>query len=270
LWGRTPFEEVAADIEGMEKRVNSAVAPWLDAEGLLDAFADYLVLRRQILAASQRMGFHSVLPRAFPLSWRDRLRPWHVVATPGGTTDEDGAVVFGRKLNVPPGLEAVIPSQITWGQLHSPPTPTQPDVFAPRARAAWLQMLELHGPRAYLMLNGRQHRRMLAPELERPVEEIRALGIPVRFHPRFEWPEARDRETRIREAVMLAEFSGRTGFVCDITGDQIEPEAAAVLTPWEFRRSPLLEQYRQGGNVFHEVQLITDWSDWVVRQDLLA
>jgi hypothetical protein len=109
---------------------------------------------------------------------------------------------------------------------------------------------------------------MVPPELERPLAEIEQMGIPVRFHPRFEWPEQRDQKTCVSEAVALANFTGRKSFVCDITGDEIEPSAAAVLTPWEFRRSALLPRFRQGG-IFNQIMLETDWSDWVVRRDLL-
>lgn len=269
LWGRTAFDEIAADIDAMEAKLDLAAAPWLAAEGLSDAFADFLALRRRLLSAAQTAGLASLLPRAFPNAWRDRLLPWHVEATPGGSgVDDDGRVVFGRDINVPSGLEGIVPSRVVWGRLYSASSTASGDGFGPSADAAWLQMLERHGPRALLMLNGRRHRRMVPPELERPIEEIERLGIPVRFHPRFEWPEQRDMKTRVGEAIVLAHFSGRESFGCDVTGEEIGPAAAAVLTPWEFRRSVLLPRFRQGG-ILHEIQLVTDWSDWVVRKDLL-
>jgi hypothetical protein len=269
LWGRTAFEEIAADIDAMEAKVDLEASPWLAAEGLSEVFADFLALRRQLLSAAQSAGLASLLPRAFPIAWRDRLLPWHVVATPGGSgVDDDGRVVFGANVNVPAGLERIVPARVVWGRLYSASSAASGTGFAPSADAAWLHMLERHGPRALLMLNGRRHRRMIPPELERPIAEIEQLNIPVRFHPRFEWPEQRDQKTRVVEAIVLADFSGRESFVCDITGDEIEPEAAAVLTPWEFRHSALLPRFRQGG-IFHEIQLVRDWSDWIVRKDLL-
>jgi len=271
LWGRTALEEISADIDAMESKVDLRAAPWLAHEGLSDAYFDFIALRRRVLAAAAQDGLASVLPRAFPTHWRDKLRPWHVVATPGGDAAADGVIVFGRKINVPAGYERIIPELVAWGKLYTSSASESGDVIAPRDRAAWLQMLERQGPRAQLMLNGRQHRRMLAPELERPIEETEALGIPVRFHPRFEWPEPRNQEAREHEAIALAEITGRTRFTCDITGEDIAPTAAAVLTPWEFRRSPLLERFRgDDGNIFKEFQLATDWSDWVVRHDLLV
>jgi hypothetical protein len=267
LWGRTAFEEIGADIDAMEAKVDLASAPWLSAEGLYEVFQDFIALRRRLLKAARKAGPASLLPRAFPLLWRDRLLPWHVVATPGGSfKEEDGRVVFGRKLNVPLGLEAVVPPGVTWGRLHVYGAGVAE--FAPQADAAWLQMLERHAPRALIMLNGRRHRRMVPPELERAINEIEQFGVQPRFHPRFEWPEQRDQRTCVAEAVALADFSGRASFVCDITGTEIEPGDAAVVTPWEFRRSGLVARFRESG-LIAEVRLITDWSDWVVQRNLL-
>jgi len=270
LWGRTAFEEISADIDAMDGKVDASSAHWMALEGLYDAYKDFVKLRRQVLAEARKLGPASVLPRAFPIVWRDRLLPWHVVATPGGNFEEDAApVVFGQNLNVPRGMEHLVPKSVTWGRLYSAPDSKEVDVFAPRNRAAWLQMLERHSPGALLMLNGRRHRRMVPPELERRVAEIEQMGIHVRFHPRFEWPEERDQRSRVEEAVALAALSGRKSFVCDITGDEIAPGDAAVLTPWEFRRSPLVPRFRKEAGFVAEVKLATDWSDWVVRRDLL-
>jgi hypothetical protein len=90
----------------------------------------------------------------------------------------------------------------------------------------------------------------------------------VRFHPLFEWPEQRDQRSRTGEAIALAAFSGRTSLTCDIMGDEIDPIEAATLTPWEFRRSPLLTRFKENG-IVADVKLVTDWSDWIVRRDLL-
>jgi hypothetical protein len=75
--------------------------------------------------------------------------------------------------------------------------------------------------------------------------------------------------TRTAEALELANFSDRKHFTCDVTGNEIEPDHAAVLTPWEFRCSSLLQPFRDGGGVAAEIMLAINWSDWVVRRDLL-
>jgi hypothetical protein len=266
LWGRTAFEEIAADIDTMEAKVDAAKNAWLNMwEGLYDAYKDFVKLRRRVLARAKTLGPASVLPRAFPILWRDRLKPWQVVATPGGDFEAEGApIVFGTKLSVPRGL----PESVAWARLHIAEDSDTDDVFAPRAREAWLQVLEHHAPGAFLMLNGRRHRRMVPFELEQRIAEIEGYEIPVRFHPLFEWPEQRDQRSRIGDTLALSEFSGRTSFTCDITGNEIKPNEAATLTPWEFRRSPLLPKFQEHG-IIAEFKLLTDWSDWIVRRDLL-
>ncbi len=269
LWGRTAFEEIAADIDLMEERVDLERTPWISHDGLFDAYTDFIALRRRMLAAAREIGPASLLPRAFPVHWLNQLRPWHVVATPAGSDVMDGfEVVFGRMLNLPEELKGHLLSQVNWGHIAIV-SDENTEAFTPRHREAWLQMLERHAPYAMLMLNGRRHRRMVPPELERPLDEIKELGIPVKFHPRFEWPETRDEQTRANEAISIAEFSGRKTFVCDITNDEIAAELAVVLTPWELRRSNLVDQVREAG-VIGEIMLASNWSDWIIRRDLAA
>jgi hypothetical protein len=267
LWGRTALEEIAADIDAMEEKVDLNAAPWLSMEGLHEVYVDFIALRRRLLKTARELGSVSLLPRAFPTVWRDQLRPWHVVAWPGGgRPDEEGRMFLGVKLDIRDELKRFFPETVglAWLNTADPPEP-----FAPQNDSAWLQMLERHGPRALLMLNGRQHRRMVANELERAVKEIEGLDVEIRFHPRFEWPERRDQETCVDEAKALAEYSGRNRFTCDITGDEISPVDAAVLTPWEFRRSGLKQRFQETAGPFGEIQLLFDWSDWVVRRDLI-
>ena len=269
VWGRSALEEIAADIDASEAKV-AAAASWINVEGLGDAFADFITLRRRLLAAVHEAGPASLLPRAFPELWLDRLLPWHVVATPAGDLEKEGApVVFGVRLNLPSGFDRVFSPNVAWARLRVAPPERAEAGFAPRDRAAWSQMLARHGPRALLMLNGRRHRRMVQPEVDHQVAEIEEMGIPVRFAPYWEWPEQRDGASRAAEAVELANFSGRSHFTCDITGENIEPTQAAVLTPWELRRSPLLQRFRDSAGDVAEVMLARDWSDWVVRRDLL-
>jgi hypothetical protein len=266
IWGRTALEEIAADIDASEARV--AKISWLP-ESLANVFADFIALRRRLLKATEEKGAASLLPRQFPILWLDHLQPWHVVATPGGDFSTEGApVCFGMKLNVPKGFEHIVPPQVTWGRLHESTSKAGESCFAVRDHAAWLEMLERNGPAAQLMLNGRRHRRMVPPELDRPVTDLKDLDIPVRFDPQFEWPAQRSSKSCVEEAIELAKFSGRKEYVCDITGERVSPENAAVLTGLEVRQSSLVERFRQSG-IIAEIQLITNWSDWIVRRDLV-
>ncbi len=265
LWGRTALEEIEFDIDAMEKRVDLKTAPWISEGGLYDVMVDFIALRRRLLQAARQRGSASLLPRAFATEWRDRLRPWHLIAWPGGRPTDDGRMILGVKPQIDDERKRLFPETVGLAWLHSN---DRPGPFAPQSDTAWLQMLTRHGPRALLMLNGRQHRRMVPIELERAVQEIRN-NMEVRFHPRFEWPEKRDQQTCVNEAIALAEFSGRSSFTCDITGEEISPTDAAVLTPWEFRRSGLKQRFLEASVPIGEILLLCNWSDWIVRRDLL-
>jgi hypothetical protein len=77
----------------------------------------------------------------------------------------------------------------------------------------------------------------------------------------------------LRAARGYAELTGADRFVCDITGDTIAVDEAQLLTAWEFRRSPLAKRFRDqlaGGPMDPELKLELDWSNWIVRADLLS
>jgi hypothetical protein len=245
LWGRTCVAEVEADIDGMAAAYEWMSKDWLVESGLDKVWLDFVSLRRKLLAEVKTSGPASLSPRSFPEQWLDRLCPWYVVANPGGETEEgEGAVVFGRKFEQPAGYEAFVPPSVAWGRLHEPQHHVA-NAISVENRAGWLEMLERFGPLALLMLNGRRHRLMIPPALERPIDEIASLGVPVRFDPDFEWPGNRDAATWTAEALELAHWSGRSSFHCDITGDEIPSSEAALLTPWEFRRSALLPRFHK-------------------------
>lgn len=114
---------------------------------------------------------------------------------------------------------------------------------------------------------------MLCPELERIVSDFENSDVNVRFAPGFEWPTTRDKSARLRAARSYAELIRADHFVCDITGDTIAVDEAQLLTPWEFRRSPLAQRFRDqlaGGPIDPELKLQLDWSSWIVRADLTS
>jgi hypothetical protein len=274
LWNRTAVEEIENDIDRMDEGFASISEAWLVETGMSGAWSDFVTLRRRILAEVRSAGSASLSPRGFPLRWLDRLFPWHIEASPGGDyTDDDAPAVFSRKFNVPAGLERLIPPKVVWGRLRETSPERAAGGFTLSDREAWLQMLEQHAPLALLMLNGRRHHLMIPPSLERTIQDINDLGVEVRFDAEFEWPEDRDLKTRCASAMELARWSGRTTFHCDITGDEIAPNEAALLTPWEFRRSSLVSKFRDEMSgpleFMSDVRLAADWSDWVVRRDLL-
>jgi hypothetical protein len=254
----------------MEAATQSLKRPW--TTDLVNTWTDFVRLRREMLAEVQAAGPACLSPNAFESFWLDRLHPWHVVATPGGDAEEnDAPMLFGTFFKEPPpGFERVIPRFVAWGRLHKSSLGGAGAGFSLRDHDAWFRMIQANAPCARLMLNGRRHRLMVPRELEDPIQEIINMGISVKIDPFFE-PEDRDLEARAAEAKELAGWSNRTTFRCDITGKEIAAADALVLTPWEFRRSPLrsLFEKKAAAKFLADLQLLTDWSDWIVQRHLL-
>jgi hypothetical protein len=266
-WGRGAIEEIAADIDAAEAKF--ATIESFSDNTFPDAFADFIGLRRRLLAAVQEAGPASVLPRVFASRWVNRLLPWHVDAVPGGAVGPDKEkVLFGVKFNPPP--PPGVPECVDWAYFHIPSPESKNKGFSLLRDDPWKAMLVSYAPAARLMLNGRRHRLMVPPELEGVIAELKTLNIDARFDPQFEWPPQRSDIIRKEEALELAKISDRVRFVCDITGDEIEPDHAAVLTSWELRRSPLVQKFLEKAGVQGDILLKFDWSEWIVRSDLLS
>ena len=267
LWGRTAIDEIELDIDLSDEKARTGMA-WAKGLPIEKIYSEYSALRRRALVRARELGSSSLLPRAFPKLWLDKLLPWHVVATPEGANPGGaGETVHGISLNLPPHLKRMFADNVVWASVFRA-RPTDDTVFTLEDRA-WFEALERYGPIAQLGLAGRRWRLMVPPVLTRQVEAIEALGVPVRFDPMFEWPEPRSAEACSDEAAALANVSARSSFTCDVTGQRISANEAAVLTPWELRRSPLIDLVRERSPLA-DLLLVTNWSDWVVRRDLLA
>jgi hypothetical protein len=268
LWGRTAVEEIEADIDLAEEKFNRSV-PASGGSTHGQVFAEYSALRRRALERVRSLGAHSLLPRQQPPLWLGLLQPWHLVATPQSSApgSDGGEPLQGATLDLPEQARALFASSISWSSVFRA-NPLQEGAFGLQD-PGWTDLLQVFGPLAHLGLVGRRGRLMVPPALEQQIREIEDGGVPVRFDPMFEWPEMRSREACAEEALALARFSGRDDFVCDVTGDRIAAHQAAVLTPWELRRSPLVDRVRDG-SLAAEILLASNWSDWVVRRDLLS
>ena len=268
IWGRTALDELDADTDGLEQRREQLAHFGADSlAGALDAF---ISLRRTMLKIARVGGSLLLSPNAFADFWVDRLQPWHVVATPRGVTidKDDPASFIGIEIPVPEAWRGHLPKDVSWGSVHEPEAGDE--VYAIHNQKAWTEMLTLHAPSALLLLNGRRHRRMIPPELERVITTIRQGGIDVRFDPRFEWPEQREAAERHADALALSALSGGETLTCDRTGRPVPPAKALVLTPWEFRRSKLRDGFVEDTGVAGLHALEADWTDWVIHEDVLA
>lgn len=271
IWGRTALEEIDSDIQLMENANDKLLQPWIDPS-LKDVWMDFISLRRQILESVKAYGASSLTPQSFPKIWVDRLLPWHINATPGGVpSPANTRCSFGIRLDQPLGLEDIVPPLVSWGQVMEVSSKKKAAGFAVKKRDSWMAMLEQHAPMARLMLNGRRHRLMVPPELDRPIRDLENLGLTVKFHPSFEWPEMRDLSCWAKEAVDLAALRGQSILICDVTGKRLTPTDAALLTSSEFRRLPLIKSLKEKDNnpFFTDLRLLMDWSEWVVDRTLL-
>ena len=268
LWGRGLIEELKDDLAASKAAGERLREAFAGLDDLCDAFDDYLALRARMLDQIANQGPAGLSPRAFAANWADNLRPWLIVTQPQGRLhepDEGLTVHFGRAFNTPRG------DAVAWAWREHDPNPGA--AVALQATGAWNYVIEQAAPLAKLALAGRQHPLMLYPELERIMSDITNSGVDVRFVPGFDAPEPRDGLSRARAARDYAELTGMTHFICDLTGDRLAIGEAHLLSPWEFRRSPLVDQFRARvaeGPIDAELKLALDWSDWIVRADLLA
>ena len=149
----------------------------------------------------------------------------------------------------------------------------EPDGDAPPALALnpdpWTFVLKKAAPLAKLALAGRQHDLMLEEELQDWLNELAKAGVEVRFYATFDAPTPRDRASRCRAVRSYAELVQRDNFICDITGDRITVDQAMLVRAGEFRRSPLVAEFRRRNPDLAELFLARNWSDWIVRADLL-
>lgn len=271
IWGRRLWQELEADLEESAKVGEMLRREFGNMGELCEAFDDYLALRRRMLDEVKAIGPTAMSPRAFGANWADRLRPRLLeVATHGRSYDPEDTefrVHFGRTLRHPD----LAPMRFAWAWRSGEAADDPAKSVGFHDTAAWDYVVEQAAPMAKLALAGRQHELMLYPELERILSDIREAGVEIRFAAGFEWPEERDLAGRRRAALSYARLTRQESFVCDITGDRIAVSDAALLTPWEFRRSPLVARFRDRSAHFPllaEVKLEQDWSDWIVRADL--
>jgi len=267
IWGRGLWEELEADIEHAENVATMLKREFGKLDQLCSAFDDQLELRRHMVAELKAEGPAAMSPRAFAAKWADQLRPLLLHVTPEGNPwlpGQDSYVVdFGG------GFRSRNGSTIAWAWTRR----AEPDSDAPRALglnpASWSFVLNKAAPLAKLAMFGRRHDLMLEQELENFLIELTRAGLDVRFLPPFDTTVPQDRASRCRAARSYAELVRRDEFICDITGDRISVDQAMLIRAGEFRRSPLVAEFRRRNPDIAELFLARNWSDWIVRADLL-
>jgi hypothetical protein len=268
IWGRGLWQELDADVEAAEA-VGATLRSQIGVEPLCDAFDATLKLRRRMLEAVKAEGPAAMSPRAFAASWEDRLLPLLVHVHPGGAIwdpPNQPTVEYGGALQRENG-EVV--DAWGWGWRVEPEDEVT-DRFALDVDAA-RYLLTQAAPLAKLALNGRGHDLMLEQELEDELGRLASAGLDCRIHPDFAASPDRPRTAREQALRSYAKILRHDSFQCDITGDSIGVDEGVLLRAGEFRRSPLLARFRDavGDAAAADHFLRRNWSDWIVRADLL-
>jgi tetratricopeptide (TPR) repeat protein len=267
-WGRTPLEELEADLEHEERLVtllqDRRAARERDWD--LDFFLRYHSNRRLALDAvrADPMILDPTAgpdPSALPV-------PVSVVPT-GHVPDlpESHMRLFGIKIPIDKS-----PATLTWA--YSPmswPPPGTLIGFEPDDN--WRMVVTVGVPTAKLMLNGLRHRTMLGPELWSAQSYLGPV-IDLRVDPH--WSYSPTEETALDQALFLAETEH---LPCDVCRQPVHVDNGRIVSPMELRSDP--ESIRAAGEAF-AVKLTGfasgeeraqagldsagafDWSHWIV------
>jgi tetratricopeptide (TPR) repeat protein len=232
-WGRTPEEEIAAEIEleeGMcarlvqrKKEITSDVAA--------DFFLQYHANRARALE-ELRADVSFLDPTAGP---EGRALPTPVYAIPNA---RPGAAMPGHFSLIGLGpadrdASSQQPEKLPFTWAFAPESwPPEGTVIGFRPDESWRAMLSLHIPAAKLMLNGLRHRAMLGPELATAREALEYM-IRVKIDPNWDYSPVE--ETDLDQFLFLAETRS---LPCDICDRSVSLEDGFLVSPTELRSDP--------------------------------
>lgn len=261
-WGRTVVEELRADFEH-EGELCDRVAE-RGPHPIDVALADFHRLRGGLIDDLERDPSPFVDPTAFVTQLLPSLRPMPIVASPSGRlgpTPPDWKLVAGYRLN----------EDVRWWWAARPPDqPQAPDAVALSEHQAWDQIAEWWAPLAKMMVNGRRHRLMLGPELVTAEARHEQSGNPLRFDPRYAYP---DEDTYLMDSDVFFDLTLLSEAQCDMCTASIHPGAGKLVSPWLFRRYPEARRQaveRAGGGTAGEMLMLRDWSVWVICDPCVA
>ena len=271
-WGRTPEDELEADIEyegRLSARLQQRKSTMPNDVGA-DFFLQYHSNRIRALQEI-RTDVSFLDPTAGP---ELRALPIPVYATPNARPDmvlpPGHFSLFGR------GAAGAAPSQqpetlpLTWAFAPEswPPTGT---LIGFRPDKSWTEMLRLHIPAAKLMLNGLRHRTMLGPELASARAALERF-IDVKIDPNWDYSPVE--ETALDQCLFLAEVQT---LACDVCGKPVSMENGFLVSPTELRSDPASIRAAErayarrisSGSAEERAEMAAimvelDWSHWVV------
>jgi hypothetical protein len=258
LWDRTVMEETQEDFT-REKNWVDVLGKQASHDSIEAAIRDLHALRGRLIKALEEDPGAVIDPHQFVRDLLFRLRPLPIIASRSGRLGKP-APGWQRVIGyVQPGSQD--PEGDWWWA--AAPEQWQPDAtsLALRERKAWLTIVSEHAPMAKLMLNGRDHRTMLGPEIVSVEKRMEYAGLGIDFDPLFCFPK----ETN--EIAAFFEIRRKEEAACDFCRQPVKKNEGYLVSPWVLRYSQKIKDFivdAFGGGASGELKYLRDWSPWVL------
>ncbi|MCV9967125.1 hypothetical protein OIU34_35420 [Pararhizobium sp. BT-229] len=266
IFGRSAIDEMRADISQEGDFINKVADT--GGEGLaLAAYRDYHNLRERLFTELCERPENILADLEYTGAFGPKIQPFIVVAASAGemgTPPTDYERLIGY---IEPNKDDADDGNRWWWAAAPKdwPQSNNPDVFCYRERRAWLGIIGDAGPIAKLMMDGRNIRTMLGPEIVSAEMKIRAQhGINVKVDSRFAFPK------NPIDTANWYYLTGAQSLRCDLTFATIKKPAGLVVDPWMFRLWPTLVEVLVGKLADRESMFRTfqrDWSPWILSED---
>lgn len=259
IFGRTCIEEMDADLQ-CEGRFISSLRD-RDPNSLeVRAYSDFHELRDNIFRLFVSDPSQILADLEYSLGLSTRLQPLVVVAASGGVPGSP-----------PPDYERLLgyedfDDKWWWAALSKNwPEVEKKDIFSIKDRRAWIDIISDAAPFSKLLMDGRNVRTILGPELLSAEMRVNyRVKTNIKVHPNYAYP----RYPLTSENWFY--LTGRDDFRCDITWETVKRPEGVVIDAWTLRLWPGIVEHLVGRladktSVLKTVQ--RDWSPWVLSED---
>ena len=265
IFGRTALEELDADFALEEQTIEELKE---QAESLaVRAYADFHQLRSRLISVLKTYPELILADFEYSAQMSTRLQPLVIVAASAGE--------FG---DPPPDYDRLLgyrepdtdPDDILqrwwWAALSKKwPESDQEDVICLSDRRAWIDVIADEAPFAKLVMDGRNVRIMLGPELiSAEARTSHTLSVNIQIAPGFRFPKS----------PITADnwyfLTGHEELRCDITSETITKPDGVIIDPWTIRLWPSLMDHLLGRVADKRGMSQTfyrDWSPWVLSEE---
>jgi hypothetical protein len=266
IFGRSVIDEMRTDIE-LEGEFIAKIKRESSERMGLTAYEDYHQLRRRLFKELVDNP-SAVLDQSIYADETDkRVRPFVIVAASGGEIGDpppDYSRVLGYE---DPDLGDKRPDGKWWwaASLRELPA-SQAKNIGFTALNQWTEVVSDLAPAAKLVMDGRNLRTMLGPEIISAESRIQSsLGIKFILDPRHAFPK-----THIPTDFWYY-ITGRDTHRCDLTYEAVHKPEGIVVDPWSLRLRPELFNTLLGSQYGDKTELLLsfwrDWSPWFFSEE---